>query len=625
MRKYFTRSGIERSCPLQKVPNGYQWITYKALVEGLSPAWRPEIRSQLLLAIANEDVALLADVIKLVDSYLPLYCKRTDITLVREDRAVVSFLKKFPFTSKESPFDCKATALEKWHEAEQRCKETNDRLRNLSNEELPTWVWIARNLIADCLPEVNSETLEMVFAKGRHGPGATLGNTDKLVTEYYKYSTFPYHVTRTAAPYALAAISRSPRWLDLLESSGRRRVIPDATTPQSWKERQIFSDCVDIEESDKVTFVPKSMTTHRSIAIGANMNMFLQLGVNTVISNALLNVGINLYDQSRNQEMAYAGSRFHNVDGTENCNQYSTIDLAAASDTISIGIVKLLMPPEWFALLDDLRHKSGVIENETVVYSKFSAMGCGFTFSLESLIFWAVAKAAILDTGRSCATKDLSVYGDDIICRLHSTPAVISALNWAGFTINTEKSFISGPFKESCGSDYFRGQDVRAFYLKRRLRTYEDIYTFSNKVVEYHKSFKSSRMYSAAYAAAIQAVRPSHRRYSPPECGDNLSLNVPLSYLRMLGLDPWLRKDEKEHLREKGYLESTSDGLSILNDYQSPYVIQSSWSALVFKGRAKTRLMMALNENVREMPRFNTFEQMIHVQAATAGDRKSVV
>jgi len=74
-------------------------------------------------------------------------------------------------------------------------------------------------------------------------------------------------------------------------------------------------------------------------------------------------------------------------------------------------------------------------------------MGNGFTFPLETLIFWALTRAV-------CgSTATVSAYGDDIICPSDRAEDVIAVLTEVGFSVNLEKSFWNGPFRESCGSD----------------------------------------------------------------------------------------------------------------------------------------------------------------------------
>jgi len=98
---------------------------------------------------------------------------------------------------------------------------------------------------------------------------------------------------------------------------------------------------------------------------------------------------------------------------------------------------------------------------------KFSSMGNGFTFELETLIFSAAVSAVYEMKGLVCTFGvDASVYGDDIIVRTEAAADVIAALKYIGFTTNSDKTFLNGYFRESCGGDYFNGVPVRGYYMK---------------------------------------------------------------------------------------------------------------------------------------------------------------
>jgi len=58
------------------------------------------------------------------------------------------------------------------------------------------------------------------------------------------------------------------------------------------------------------------------------------------------------------------------------------------------------------------------------------------------------------------------VFGDDIICVAESYSLVVHLLGLLGFRVNQHKSFNNGPFRESCGADYYHGFNVRGVYLK---------------------------------------------------------------------------------------------------------------------------------------------------------------
>jgi hypothetical protein len=94
-------------------------------------------------------------------------------------------------------------------------------------------------------------------------------------------------------------------------------------------------------------------------------------------------------------------------------------------------------------------------------------MGNGYTFELETLIFWALCATAIEDAGRIPSTGvNLFVYGDDIIVPTEAVRNVVAVLRFMGFSLNEAKSFWEGSFRESCGGDFLNGEWVRPFYLK---------------------------------------------------------------------------------------------------------------------------------------------------------------
>jgi len=142
----------------------------------------------------------------------------------------------------------------------------------------------------------------------------------------------------------------------------------------------------------------------------------------------------------------------------------ATLDLKAASDSMSIELVYELLPFDWADFLDSIRsRKAALPSGETITLEKFSSMGNGFTFELESLIFWAISSsvASLMES-----KEEILVYGDDIICSQFIAKEVVQALAFIGFQTNLEKSFLEGNFYESCGKHYFQGEDVTPIYQK---------------------------------------------------------------------------------------------------------------------------------------------------------------
>jgi hypothetical protein len=221
----------------------------------------------------------------------------------------------------------------------------------------------------------------------------------------------------------------------------------------------------------------------------------LQKALGTFLKKRLHKVGISLFDQSINQQLARQGSKDSSL---------ATIDLSMASDTLAYNVVRTLLPADWFQLFDQLRTPKGMLDGQEITYAKFSSMGNGYTFELESLIFLAACQAILELKGvKPLAAQNHSVYGDDIIFPTEHTPSLINALTQIGFSVNNEKSFLSGPFRESCGGDFFMGHDVRPLYLKRRIRKVKDV-NFILNLTAWHSLEKNSTLYHSVHHIVLR-------------------------------------------------------------------------------------------------------------------------
>jgi len=614
MRKYYTQQS-QATRPVTSLieSENSHWDLLYAFASGHVDVLGVEMLSRIESICTTRNGAAYLRLSSEFDSQLQSYNVNDNPEEIFVHRQIACLLKKFPFSKLELDSDPKAAAIIKWRQAEDQCKITNERLRSTLPGELPSFVAQAQLLIEECLGDLTPSVVMKMISEGTHGPGATRTSQGNRTTPYYKYADFPYSVTRDASSYALAAISANPRWMEILENSGRRTDIPSVGAPQFQKEIQIFRNCVEVVDSDKITFVPKDARTERPIAISASLNMYLQLGVSHTLMKKLAKVGVNLYDQTRNRELAYQGSRYFQVAGVDNPNQFSTIDLASASDTISLEIVKLLLPADWYALLMDLRHETGILGEELLKYQKFSAMGNGYTFALESLIFWAVAKAAIQVSGQECTHRDISVFGDDIIVRRHSSQLAVDALIWSGFLINSEKSFLTGPFKESCGADFFKGTNVRPFYLKRRIVTYEDIYFCANSFSRLCIARKLRRGLVQGFTSLLRHIPCAHITHIPMNDTSDSGLCSPLDQLTQLGIRPWLTPSEIRHLVKSKYLRKEDI------EIQSSYTWQQTIKARHYSGAQRIRLMLSLDQGSDGSTFFLSKEKLIHKEASSSG------
>jgi hypothetical protein len=232
-----------------------------------------------------------------------------------------------------------------------------------------------------------------------------------------------------------------------------------------------------IVDGNKMVTVPKDAFTDRVICIEPTGNIYVQKGLGQVLRRRLRAAGVDLDDQTHNQRLARIGS----ITGS-----LCTIDLKSASDSVSIGLVKAVLPVRWYNCLTDLRSTCTRLPDGTWrLNEKFSSMGNGYTFELESLIFYAILKA-------TCpADSVISAYGDDLVAPSDQYAAIVSNLEACGFTVNLSKSFYNGPFRESCGKHYFLGQDVTPIYQKKGLHGLEgltleaELYAACNRLIRW--------------------------------------------------------------------------------------------------------------------------------------------
>ncbi|UJQ85569.1 MAG: putative replicase protein [Yuhrihovirus faecenecus] len=212
---------------------------------------------------------------------------------------------------------------------------------------------------------------------------------------------------------------------------------------------------LELVEGNVMFTVPKTAEIDRVACKEPELNMYCQKAIGDFIRRKLKTVGIDLNDQSVNQGLAIQGA----IDGS-----LATIDLSSASDSVTKQLVIELLPYEWSELLMDLRSPKTYVRGEWHANNMIASMGNGYTFELESLIFWILVRACMYFTHTS---GSMSVYGDDIICPVGLRDSVESTLSFFGFDINESKSFWSGPFRESCGMHWHSEEgDVTPFYVK---------------------------------------------------------------------------------------------------------------------------------------------------------------
>jgi len=229
-------------------------------------------------------------------------------------------------------------------------------------------------------------------------------------------------------------------------------------------------------EGSRITVVPKNEDAVRTIAIEPSGNMAIQLALGRYLEGTLRLMGVDLEKQQPfNKKFAQYGSRTGRI---------ATLDLSSASDLIGRDLVRLLFPSEWVLLFELTRSQSCTIEGQTHALNMISTMGNGYTFPLMTMIIISLIYATRTNTRKYISWYETAVYGDDIIVPVKEVELTISILERAGFVINRDKSYSFGPFRESCGGDYYEGVDVTPFYVKNT-NTVTETYVAINQILEW--------------------------------------------------------------------------------------------------------------------------------------------
>lgn len=351
----------------------------------------------------------------------------------------------------------------RFDEAEQLCAATNRRFHKYllghrpANEQVSRVLLRAREKIGRLLANVDWERV-------RSGCTFTQGSSVTLSrgrsSPIHKYSA-KVESTETALSTVRLIFSGVPALMGGIANGSGINIVP----------------------GNKLTCVPKNYKTHRMIAGEPSGQMYAQKGMHAEFRRLLRQVGVNLDDQTPNQDWALLGSRSGLV---------ATVDMSMASDTVAYNVVEwmLSLVPEVFRYLDSCRSTEGKFADRTVTYEKFSSMGNANTFEVETLIFWALATATC-DISKA-DSRFVGVYGDDVVLPNRCAGLFMDVLEECGFKPNRDKTFwedrphaLQNRFRESCGKHYYRGEDVTPVYIRSQPKTLLDYFLLVNNLVRW--------------------------------------------------------------------------------------------------------------------------------------------
>ncbi|DAD52726.1 TPA_asm: RNA-directed RNA polymerase [ssRNA phage SRR7976310_17] len=282
------------------------------------------------------------------------------------------------------------------------------------------------------------------------------------------------------------------------------------------------------EFPSRVIPVPKTQKGPRIIASEPTSHQWCQGGIQRWfvegINKSVLRDAIDLHDQEPSRKLALSAS----VDGS-----LATVDLSAASDRISTRLVEYMFQVNR-PLLDALhatRTRWYVLPNgEHHVMRKFACMGSACTFPVQTVIFAMISIFALMkqsgdmsynDSRLRKLAKHVRVFGDDIVLPSEAYDVLHRLLTELGLKVNPHKSFWSGYFRESCGMDAYRGQEVTPAYFLQpyNARNPESLIS----IVECSNNFHKKGMWNTADylmktvdAQVLKLLRVSNKDVSQP-------------------------------------------------------------------------------------------------------------
>lgn len=346
-------------------------------------------------------------------------------------------------------------AIEKWLDAERRNAKTNARvmLIDVDDEYQPQLGWCH---IQDLITEIRNTVARILGPLDYDKVFRTFSHTNGASVRVRRSPVAACHKLEGEAHVSVSALTH---WLRINLLS-KEQLITD-------------NQKLAIQESSALFTVPKRADIDRVACKEPEINMLLQRSAGSYIRKRLKRHGVDLNDQTVNQQWAMKALNY----------RLATIDLSSASDSITTSLVLQLLPWEWYSLLDDLRVKSTVLpDGRQVELEMFSSMGNGFTFELESLLFYAITRTVCRLSG---VKGRISVYGDDIIAPSAIVPRLARVLHFLGFKMNPKKTHYKGYFRESCGKHYYRGHDVTPFYIRKDVSTLPELIRLLNRVMEW--------------------------------------------------------------------------------------------------------------------------------------------
>ena len=152
--------------------------------------------------------------------------------------------------------------------------------------------------------------------------------------------------------------------------------------------------------------------------------------------------------------------------------ELATVDLSDASDRLSCWTVERILRTNRSLLKALHAARTRYIRDDIsdipsfLLLRKFASQGTATTFPVMSLVMLCIALASTLGDERVTWAKirelrtKVRVFGDDIILPTYGYERLVRTMTLLQLKVNVAKSYVNGHFRESCGTDGFRGYNI---------------------------------------------------------------------------------------------------------------------------------------------------------------------
>jgi hypothetical protein len=298
-----------------------------------------------------------------------------------------------------------------------------------------------------------TSSIELARIVPKHGPGATAEH----ISGNGKYAWHRWH-------------ERLEPYFPLIDN-GFPLGIP--VNAEELKMVSLISETQ--EQPVRIVTVPKTLKSPRVIAIEPCCVQYTQQGIRELLYSSIesywLTAGhVNFRDQSINQKLAISAS---------STGQLATIDLSDASDRVphDLAMEMFRANPDLRDAIEACRTTRAELPSGEIIspLRKFASMGSALCFPVEAMYFYTICIVALLKEHNLPATlrnvfrvsRGVYVYGDDILVPSTNASIVLDYLQKYNCKVNSNKTFTTGKFRESCGIDAYDGESVTPTYLRR--------------------------------------------------------------------------------------------------------------------------------------------------------------